>query len=933
MKLVRITLLCKTLCVIALLIFSTQEAYLQSLVQPDSTDQPRERLSVSDTLISVGYGQYKVEEFTSAISVLSMEEFNQGLISDPALLMQGKIAGMQVYNRGGDPNLASLIRIRGLSGYAQRNPLIVIDGVPGASLQNLDPNDVAKITVLKDGSAQTIYGIRASNGVILIETHKGKDAQKALMVSYNGQAAFSSPYAGIPVLSADEFRAIGGTDFGASTNWLDEVRRNGTSQTHSLALSGRQANTHYRLSGNYRNVEGVLNKSGFEQLNARANLSSELFDEALKVHLSASYTDRNSQLGFVEAFRYAASANPTAPIFAVDAPFPYDTERFGGFFETNGLFDAYNPRALVDLNDRDGQLQVLTTAALLEYKLKPELSLNVRYAYQDEFSNERAYYSPQSLFRGTFFPIDETDGRAELDDRQDQFSLYELFANYQKTIGKTKWQFTLGTSYQDGEHLDNYLQLTGFSNPELIGIGRINDYQNWEQEAISTDTINNGWSDKLSAFYGRAHVNLDDKLMLNASLRYEGSSKLGENQKWGLFPSIGAAVDFTKLREMPNVDQFKLRLGYGITGGIPGQGGLSRNRIVLVEQDNVLQRQDTIRRANPDLKWEEKSEFNVGLDFQMGKLRGSLDWYSRKVKDWISPDPFFFRGSYLNQDAIRSSGIELALDATLYDSEDFTYTSGMILSSYQSKFVDLENDQRFATGVGGLIQDPSMPIVEGGELGDIKAAVFLVAAPDGFPAFDDVNQDGMIRTNTDDLLDPEGDFVIVGNGLPDFELGWYHQLQYQGWQLQALFRAAFGHSLVNRYRLTQEPETFFDRQNYNFVNTELAVENLRVRRFSSLYVEKADFLKLDFIQLSRTFSFGSGSKRRNLSISLTGQNLFVISNYTGVDPEPVLEDAGPTSNGSEQFDANNRNLLAPGIDRRNSYLPARTLVLGVGLVF
>lgn len=911
----------------------------QFLSEPDSLDQLPSRRPETDSLIPVGYGHYRKEEVTSAITTVSAEEFNRGLISDPALLIQGKVGGMQVYNRGGDPNLPSLIRIRGLSGYAQRNPLVVIDGIAGASLQNLGPNDIASITVLKDGSSQAIYGMRASNGVILIRTEDGNDAEKPLAVAYKGQVAMSTAYPGIPVMSADEFRAAGGVGLGASTNWLDEVKRDGISNTHSLTLKGKQGHTSYRLSGNYRSVEGVLRKSGFEQLNARAHLASEFFNEALAVQVSASYTDRSSQLGFNEAFRYAVSENPTAPIFAKDAPFIFDEEQFAGFFETKGLFDSFNPKALVDLNDRNSQLQALTTAALLEYKFRPALSFNFRYAYQGQFSNERAYYPPESYFRGNFYPLSEVKGMANLNDFEDDFSLYEGFIHYKKTLGESKLGITMGSSYQNGNHADHYLHLQGFSNQGLMDVKRIDDYQNWAEEAARTDTVNNGWADKLSAFFGRANLSLKDQLFLNASLRYEGSSKLGENNRWGFFPALGAALDLGKLWNIASAGRLKLRAGYGLTGGIPAQGGLSRERIILFEQDDGSFLPDTVRFANPELKWEEKREINWGVDFKFGNLEGYLDWYSRKVKDWIDVDPYSFRDQFVNKYSLKSNGIELGLELTFFDGQKLEYSTGVLFSAYQTKYEDVATNSpftgRFALGPGGVIQNPIMPVQEGEKLGNILAPVFLNAdATNGGPVFEDVNQDGMIVSDVYSIFEPESDIRLAGNGLPDIELGWSHHVQLHGWHLHAFFRGAFGHSLANRQRQLLEPrQAYPPGYFFNLVNTELAVEGLRFSPFSSLYVEKASFFKLDNLSISKAFPLGPKAGKKRLNVSVTGQNLFVITQYTGADPEPVLEDIGSTTNGSEQLDISEGNPLAPGIDRRNHYLPSRAFVLGIGLEF
>ncbi|WP_367391371.1 TonB-dependent receptor [Lewinella sp. LCG006] len=879
-------------------------------------------------------GGYQAQNKTGAVVTIAQKDFNQGLISDPLLLLQGRVPGVQVYNRGGDPNVMSLIRIRGLSSYAQQQPLYVIDGVVGASIQNVDPNDITSMSILKDGASQAMYGIRASNGVVLISTVGSDFSKDTTIFSYQGQAAISTAYPGVAVLDAAAFRQQQGADFGATTNWLEEIQRDGIANTHRLAVAGQRGNTHYQLAGNYRQVEGVLNKSGFSRINTRMNIASELIEDMLEVQVTASFTDQNSQLGFNEAFRYAVTFNPTNPILAQNSPFPLDTEQFGGYFESVGLFDAFNPKALVEQNERDGRLQAFNTAALLKYKIGTGLSLNFRYAYQQVFSNERAYYSPQSYFRGNAYgPRDENKGRADLNDQEDAFSLYELFGTFQKSYRKSTMDLMLGAAYQDGNHEDQFLGLYGFANPDLIGTKRIGSYEKWVDVATRTDTINNAWSNKVSAFFGRMNFDFADKLVLNASLRYEGASKLGENNRWGLFPGIGAAINFKELWNMEKIDQFRLRVGYGVTGGLPDRGGLSQERVVLIQQTNNSIVENIRWTSNPSLKWEEKKEMNIGFDFQKGGVTVFADGYIREVKDWITLQFVGSSQRYGNLNALSSRGMELGLSLQLAQTTRFDYSTGVIFSTFNTRYADEKYGPYFATEGGGPFFNPAVTVRTGAELGAIVGPVFTGVVAGGNQVLEDVNQDGQLVTDAGSAFSSEGDFRYLGNGLPDFELGWSHQLRTGQWQVQLFLRGAFGHSLVNMQRIYYEPRQVFGTRFYNFVDTELAIDELRVPRYSSLYVEKADFLKLDNLRIARSFSLGKNGGNKSLQISLTGQNLITITNYTGADPEPSLEDLGPTAFGSQQNAPIDANRLAPGVDRRNHYLPSRTVVLGVGVVF
>ncbi|MFK7981486.1 MAG: TonB-dependent receptor plug domain-containing protein, partial [Saprospiraceae bacterium] len=286
-------------------------------------------------MVVTGYGTQKEKEITSSVVEVSAEEFNQGVISDPAQLLQGKVAGLQVYNRGGNPNQKATIRLRGLSTVgANQEPLVVVDGVIGASLENVDPNDIENISVLKDGSAAAIYGSRGSSGVIIVTTKKGAKSQD-IKWSYNGQVSTESILNSITTLSPSAFVAAGGTDLGSQTDWIDEVTESPISHNHGLSVSGGIGNnSSFRASVNLREKNGILRNTGFDQLNTRLNFSSTAFNDKLKIDFSTSITTRDQQNGYDEALRYAILYNPTAPILGADAPFVFNGAQFGGFFET-----------------------------------------------------------------------------------------------------------------------------------------------------------------------------------------------------------------------------------------------------------------------------------------------------------------------------------------------------------------------------------------------------------------------------------------------------------------------------------------------------------------------------------------------------------------------------------------------------------------------
>lgn len=307
-----------------------------------------------DEIIVVGYGTQVRKEITSAITSVNEEDFNQGVVNDAASLLQGKVAGLSIYNKGGNPNSNPTIRLRGISTVGGNlEPLVVIDGVLGQSLSNVDPADIENITVLKDGSAAAIYGTRGSSGVILVTTKSGKNGQ-SFAVSYNGQYSMATRANELETMNREQFLAVGGTDLGSDTNWVDEVTRTALTTVHNVAAVGGTDDANYRVSVNFRDAEGVLVNSGFNQFNARTKLSGKMFNDKLKIDFNSALTQRDADFGFNEALRYAVLYNPTAPIFGADAPFVFNSAQFGSYFETLGLFDSFNPVSIANQNQNFG---------------------------------------------------------------------------------------------------------------------------------------------------------------------------------------------------------------------------------------------------------------------------------------------------------------------------------------------------------------------------------------------------------------------------------------------------------------------------------------------------------------------------------------------------------------------------------------------------
>ena len=869
-----------------------------------------------EEVVITGYGSQQQKEITSAVVSVDEESFNKGAINDASQLLQGKVAGLQIYNRGGNPNAGAVIRLRGLSTIgANASPLVVIDGVIGASLGNVDPSDIESINVLKDASAAAIYGSRGSSGVILVTTKKGKAG--ATQISYNGQFSTSGILNQIDYMSPEEFIAAGGRDLGSKTDWIDEVTRDAFTQIHNISAAGGDGSTSYRVSANIRDAEGILLNNGFEQFNTRLNFSTRALNDKLKINFAAAFTKRDQQNGFNEALRYATLYNPTAPVLAANAPYAFNGAQFGGYFETLGLFDSYNPVSIIKQNINDGESRQLNYGVDLSYNVNDNLTAYFRSAVQSSDYANRLYYRTTSLWNGgADSPVRK--GSAEFYENNFDFQLNEAYATWRKSYDNMNIAVTGGYSYQKENYNEVFFSLGDFPGDQIDYIDAIEYSQDLLNAGqISANSARNP-DTEIEAYFARLNMTIADNIYLNASLRREGSTKLGADNRWGTFPAVGLGADLNSFLGLEGVQQLKARASYGVTGNLPGGIGLSQEIRGWSWGGGGSAGGSTglLRAANPDLKWEEKAELNFGIDLTMDRFTATLDIYQQTSKDFIinrvvDPAVYGFDRRFENAGQLSSDGVELALN---YDVTD-NYTTGIVLSRNKVVLDEYVQDADKFGNLGAPGQNDTFVtrVKVGEEIGQIWGPVWDGTVTDGSQNFVDVNGDGQLVVGQNNALDDNVDFDVLGSGIPDLELGWSNQLTFGKYTVNAFFRGAFGHSLVNTFRAFYEPRVG-SQKSYNYINTELANDAIKNANFSSLYVEKADFFKLDNLTVSRPIT-------DNVNLSLNVQNAFVITNYTGSDPEPAL------------FDLLDGNPLAPGIDRRNSYYSARSFTLGVNINF
>lgn len=898
--------------------YATQEVAVGS--QSSVNVSMQSDVTALSEVVVTGYGTQEKKEITSSVVALSEKQFNKGNINDPSQLLAGKVAGLSVYNRGGDPNSNATIRLRGISTVgANTEPLVVIDGVIGASLSNVDPNDIESINVLKDGSAAAIYGSRGSSGVILVTTKRGSKRADAMAVEYNGYVAAATPFRMQPNMSAGEYVAAGGNDLGSVTDWQDQVTRTGISNVHNIAISGGTKNTSFRMSTNFRNIDGILEKSGFDQINTRANLTHSALDDKLKIDLNMSLTNRKSNFSFNDALRYAVLFNPTAPI-------RFDN---GDYYQAI-LFDNFNPVAILEQNVNEGKRKNINYNAKLDYTIVEGLTATVNFGQQFETNLNGEYYSRNSLYRGL-----NRGGLARRYTNDREFTLFEAYGTYSKDFNNVDLSITAGYSFQEDQFEDMFVELGNFPSDDL-GYNALENAGDRLSGLASLVNINSSATPKnqITAQFARVNLTFDKGIFFNASVRREGSTKLGEDNRYGIFPAAGVGVDILHYAKINSFNALKFRVGYGVTGSLPGQSGLAQDLYTYSfnQGGNITKTRD----ANPDLKWEQKEEINLGLDFGIGNhLTGTLDVYTRNIKDFIlerEVDPAVYASGlrYENAGRLKTNGIEVALNYNDINLGGVRWTPGIVFSRYSTTLEEfiVEKQMRAELGAPGQNGTYMVRVAEGEKIGQIWGPVFAGVESNGAPSFADLNGDGTVVSAPGQALAANGDFKELGQGLPAAEFGWTNQLNYKNWDLNAFFRAAFGHSLVNSFRAFYEPLDPGAINSYNRIQTDKAVAGLTSAQYSSLYVEKADFFKLDNITLGYSFKTSS-SAFKNIRLYANVQNAFVITNYTGVDPEPQLADIGAVDNGN--FAPTTQDVLSPGIDRRQSYFQSRTFTFGINI--
>lgn len=928
-------------------------------------------LSSGETLnevVVIGYGTTTQAEVTSAVSSVSAEDFNAGNINDPTQLIQGKVAGLQISKPGGNPNDNATLRLRGVTSFGgNQGPLIIIDGVVGADFSTVDPNDIESVDVLKDGSAAAIYGIQASSGVVIVTTKKGREGAGRL--EYRGYVAADQIAAAPQAASRDEYldlveEVVGrdareAQDYGANTDWIDEVTRTGISHVHNLSYSGGSNGTTYRASVNYRDIQGVgIRNDGFQQLNGRLSITQKALNDRLTLSADLTATDRNAQFFNTNAFRYAATFSPAAPVLVTEPGIDLTgnrseilrtgIENFGNYFEVDN-FDYFNPVAIANEETAEQQTNTNLYSFRATYDLLDNLQLSANYSLQRISGIYGRFATRESKFSGNAAGDSALRGFAERNTFDNRNDLFEATATYDIDLGSNNLELLAGYSWQKRSNQGFNFSGRGFPT-NATGFNQISFSNDIPTGALNTAGAGQIFSYRgenlVIGFFGRARMNIGDAYNVTASVRRDGSSRNGPNNRWDIFPAISASADLVKALGVDFADRLKLRAGYGLTGALPNG---DYNYLQRFNQSNqfVVGGEPVVaigpaNNPNPDLRFERKGEFNVGLDFAFSnyRLTGSLDYYVRRVTDLLLPTVGVAQPSFLLPDIeanvsnleLTSSGVELALTYEVANTSNFSYTPTLTVATYNTgvedngetegfTFVDGFELQSSTPGSPGQNGDPIAQIRFGDEFGGIYTREVDIDASRESGQWVLIDQDGDNEVPGDDG-DPRTDFddkVLVGNGLPNFSIGFQNQFRFGAVDFSFFLRGDFGHDIANM------PNNFYGvagnlnaRQIENvIINDNFLGEITSDPIFNSYFVEDASFLALDNAQLGINIKLPEGSPFRSIRPYIAGQNLFYITDYSGVDPNVRYNDNG--------------NPLVQGIDRRSTYFRTRNFTFGVSV--
>ncbi len=868
-------------------------------------------------VVGIGYGTMRKSDLTGAITSVNAKDLKKGVITSTEQLLQGKVAGLSVVQSSGAPEAGASLRLRGGTSLSASNgPLVVVDGIPGVDFNSVQPNEILSIDILKDASAAAIYGSRGANGVIIVTTNRQAQDRETRTMQYNGYVAVANTAKKLDLLSANQWRAyvrnnnvLNALDFGADTDWQGELLRTAVSQGHNISFSNSKKTSGYRASLSFNDNQGVIERNTMNRL--AGSLSGYQTGLNGKLHMDLGINANFDSWHPIDGriFERMSNLNPTYPVYNAD----------GSFAELNGT-NTENPVEINENRTEDRKRHRFLGYFKTELEIIDGLTATANTSYEYN-QTTGGLYKPNYA---------QMEGKSEKGWAQ---RAYGEYANKQ-----LETYLTYDKKFQDIHHINlmggySYLMNTyegfgstrsGFSTNAFgyNNLGAGTDFRQGDVYSYKGQT-------KLISFFGRLNYSLMDRYMLTATVRHDGSSVFGANHKWGTFPSVSLAWRVINEDFMKNtrdwLDNLKLRVGYGITGN---QSGISAYKSISVLSADGAAYYDPssgtwmnsyvqIQNTNPDLKWESTAQFNVGLDFGfLNKLYGTIELYSKKTSDLLwtypVPQPPYIVGTMLaNVGDLENKGIELTLGSNILRQKDYTLDANLSLSYNDQKITKLSNQQYQAVG----LQAGSLHGLRG--MSNLYAQIIKEGYPAGAfwgPKNKGIDGNGKYIIDRDAQGAPVNEYL--GSAMPKWNLGLSINATFHDFDMSVSGYGMFGQKALNATRMSMFDPTRLPSQNVpdDFLTSGITDDPL----FSSYFVEDASFFRLQALTLGYTVPGTAKWGVERLRFYVTGENIFCITGYKGLDPEVSLPD----------------NVLdSPGIDRFNSYPRPRTWSLGVNISF
>ncbi len=916
-----------------------------------------------EEVVVIGYGTTTVKDATGSVASVSSEDFNKGLISSPEQLIQGKTAGVQITASSGEPGAGVSLRIRGTGSVRGNNsPLFVIDGVPvsnesvsasgadvgaGTSgsknpLNFLNPNDIESMSILKDASATAIYGSRGANGVVVITTKSGKGGGGG-QFNLSTNLTVSETRNRLDLLNAEEFVALGGADLGGATDWQDEIFKTSFSSDTNLSYAMNYGSGNIRATLGYADQVGIIENTELERITFRINANHRFFEDKLKVGFQGTYSGIDDRRPFLTRTT-GSNGDMLAAAYYGNPTLSADPD-----FDTSPDRNAANLLAYYDDNTNTNRFLGNLS---FDYAITDEFSTKLTLGLDTSDSSRGQVVGPQILSLGNGA---EGNGLAAISDLDTDNQLLELTFNYKKEFENSRLDALVGYSFQDFQRKGQNIVGQGFSSSDLGGIvdilqgaydstnGLASNYQGYgigvfqdsgldefrvlslfpnvddtasaspsiPINALSVDTFDN--TDELQSFFGRINYTIADKYLFTGTLRADGSSRFGGNNQYGYFPSAAFAW---KINEEDFAGEafstLKLRLNWGITGN---QDGLGYGQFVNRRRWNALginaggelsePANSRVAFSNADLKWEETTQYGFGIDFGFGndRFKGNIDVYRKETEDILlnlpAIQPANFAFNFQNVDAtILNQGVEIGLDYDLVRTDDFTWNANFNIAFNNNELTDYNGP----------------PIQAGNLYGQGLTGATTQILAEGKPLFT-----YNLRLVDENLNVDANPTVLDKSGLPDITSGFSTSASYKNWDAALFFSGQFGHYVYNNTdnALFASPQ-LGSRNNRKSVVEEGAI--LSATNPSTFFLEKGDFVRLQSASVSYNLPVNGEGFLKSLRFSLNGQNLFLITDYSGLDPEVSTSDI--PANG----------LPSASIDYL-SYPRPRTYTLGINATF